>query len=142
MDYMAPEVINNTDRLNYDAAKYDIWSCGVVLYVMLVGEYPFSPKDVSAGDPRYQDFVRSSVRRLNFQLPSYLSIGASDLIKGCLSPVTNRISMDEIIEHPWFQRRLPRQALQMNTQLLVTDDEIMKQVMTHKNNCHKRSYVF
>jgi len=128
LDYMAPEVINNIDRLNYDAAKYDIWSCGVVLYVMLIGEYPFSPRDIPSGDVRYQEIVRSRVRDLNYRLPNYLSAGALDLIKGCLSRVHGRITMDKIIEHPWFQKRLPSAALNMNKQLLETDSEIMRQV--------------
>lgn len=137
LDYMAPEVINNIDRLNYDAAKYDIWSCGVVLYVMLVGQYPFSPPDIHSTDPRYQEIVRSRVRTLNYRLPNYLSVGALDLIKGCLSYVNERISIEQIIEHPWFQKKLPKAALQMNRQLLETDAEIMAQVKRTLSRCYR-----
>ncbi len=40
----APEIISA--RSHYDAKRADVWSCGVMLYVMLFCEYPFErPED-------------------------------------------------------------------------------------------------
>lgn len=41
--YVAPEVIHNSEsRTMYDGTKADIWSAGVVLFVLLCGRYPFT----------------------------------------------------------------------------------------------------
>lgn len=37
ISYLAPEVVQAEDSTKYDAKQVDVWSCGVVLYVMLAG---------------------------------------------------------------------------------------------------------
>lgn len=44
--FTAPEIFTNINGQTYDAESADLWSCGVVLYVMLFGGHPFlSPDD-------------------------------------------------------------------------------------------------
>lgn len=47
--FTAPEIFTNMQGQVYDAEAADVWSCGVVLFVMLFGQHPFmGAEDVSA----------------------------------------------------------------------------------------------
>uniref|UniRef100_A0A804RDP9 non-specific serine/threonine protein kinase n=1 Tax=Zea mays TaxID=4577 RepID=A0A804RDP9_MAIZE len=85
-NYIAPEVLQNR---GYDGSLSDIWSCGVILYVMLVGHLPFDDRNIVV---LYQ------------KIPEWLSPGARNLLRRILEPdPAERIAMAEIKAHPWFQ---------------------------------------
>ncbi|TVU12934.1 hypothetical protein EJB05_46601 [Eragrostis curvula] len=92
-DYAAPEM---HDCRQYIGPEVDVWSCGVILYTMLCGCYPFHGGD---------DITRlqRNIRRGDFRLPPHLSDQARDLISGML--IVNpdkRMTMDKVMEHPWL----------------------------------------
>lgn len=128
--YLAPEVVfRKTSKDTYDGKKADIWCCGVLLYVMMIGRYPFEKK---GEDPRVNtDVIRERLRRLDYEIPSgIMSTQCEDLIRKILvlDPLT-RLSIKEITEHPWFLKDLPDGALDMNeinepAANLQSDDEI------------------
>ncbi|KAF2673706.1 Pkinase-domain-containing protein [Microthyrium microscopicum] len=95
-NYAAPEVISG--KL-YAGPEVDVWSSGVILYVMLVGRLPF--------DDDYIPALFKKITAGQFNIPPYLSPGATRLIKKMLvvSPV-NRITIAEIRQDPWFQQDL------------------------------------
>ncbi|XP_073059860.1 serine/threonine-protein kinase SRK2I-like [Primulina eburnea] len=101
--YIAPEVI--TDK-EYDGKIADVWSCGVTLYVMLVGAYPF-------GDYREsKDFHETIERILNVQysFPDHVNVSGEcqDLISRILvRDPAQRITMADIKKHAWFLKNLP-----------------------------------
>ncbi|PWZ28712.1 CBL-interacting protein kinase 6 [Zea mays] len=92
--YVAPEVFRNR---GYDGAKADVWSCGVVLYVLLAGSLPF-PKDSIAAM-----FIKMS--RRDYRCPPWLSTEARRLIPKLLDPDPDtRITVAQIVETPWFNK--------------------------------------
>ncbi|XP_042388027.1 CBL-interacting serine/threonine-protein kinase 1-like isoform X1 [Zingiber officinale] len=93
-NYVAPEVIANK---GYDGATADIWSCGVILYVILTGCLPFDDTNLAV---LYQKISKGDV-----QIPKWLSSGARNMIRRILDPNPQiRINMTQIKEDKWFKQ--------------------------------------
>ena len=95
-NYAAPEVISG--KL-YAGPEVDVWSCGVILYVLLVGRLPFD-----------DDFIPTLFKKISagsYNVPNYLSQGARHIIHKMLkvNPV-QRITIQEIRQDPWFNEDL------------------------------------
>lgn len=109
--YIAPEVLL---RQEYDGKIADVWSCGVTLYVMLVGAYPFEDPD----EPK--DFRKTIQRILNVQysIPDFVQISPEccDLISRIFvfDPAA-RISIPQIKNHEWFLKNLPMDLMDEKT---------------------------
>ncbi|KAL3830252.1 hypothetical protein ACJIZ3_019054 [Penstemon smallii] len=92
--YVAPEVIN---RRGYDGCKADIWSCGVILFVLLSGYLPFH-------DSNLMEMYRK-IGKAEFKCPHWVSPDARRLISKILDPNPNtRISISKIMENSWFKK--------------------------------------
>ncbi|KAF0932209.1 hypothetical protein E2562_008735 [Oryza meyeriana var. granulata] len=65
--YIAPEVLS---RREYDGKMADVWSCGVTLYVMLVGAYPFEDPD----DPKNFRKTIGRIVSIQYKIPEYVHI--------------------------------------------------------------------
>lgn len=92
--YIAPEVLSK----QYNE-KCDLWSCGVVLYILLKGKFPFG------GQNQNQIFQNIKKGEYNLTNPPFdrVSNEAKDLIRKLLEKdVNKRISAAEGLEHPWF----------------------------------------
>ncbi|KAE8722360.1 Serine/threonine-protein kinase SAPK2 [Hibiscus syriacus] len=100
--YIAPEVLSKKE---YDGKIADVWSCGVTLYVMLVGSYPFE-------DPEDPINFRKTIQRIlsvHYSIPDYVRLSKD--CKHLLSRIfvadpEKRISIPEIKQHPWFLKNL------------------------------------
>ncbi|ONM25544.1 CBL-interacting serine/threonine-protein kinase 1 [Zea mays] len=93
-NYIAPEVLLNK---GYDGSISDVWSCGVILYVMLTGNLPFDDQNVVV---LYQKILKG-----NAHIPKWLSQGAQDILRKILDPnPVTRIDVDGIRAHDWFKQ--------------------------------------
>lgn len=92
--YVAPELITTTS--SYNGKPADMWALGVILYTMLVGKYPFNDLD---GQNLF-----SKILSCNVTIPFGISSKAKCLLKCLLRrQPTERLTIDDIFYHPWFQ---------------------------------------
>ncbi|PWZ43816.1 CBL-interacting protein kinase 14 [Zea mays] len=105
--YIAPEVIKKT---GYDGAKSDIWSCGVVLFVLVAGYLPFQ-------GPNMMEIYRK-IHDSDFRCPSWFSHKLKRLLYKILNPNPSmRPSIQEIKESTWF-RKGPREISAVKEKVL------------------------
>lgn len=103
--YIAPEVLS---RREYDGKTADVWSCGVTLYVMLVGGYPFEDPD----DPKNFRKTIGRIMSIQYKIPEYVHVSQDCkqlLARIFVANPAKRITMREIRSHPWFLKNLPRE---------------------------------
>ncbi|KAH1194703.1 Calcium-dependent protein kinase 7 [Glycine max] len=93
--YMAPEVL----KRNY-GPEVDIWSAGVILYILLCGVPPFWAETEQGVA---QAIIRSVVDFKRDPWPK-VSDNAKDLVKKMLDPdPRRRLTAQEVLDHPWLQ---------------------------------------
>ncbi|XP_004240878.1 CBL-interacting protein kinase 18 [Solanum lycopersicum] len=94
--YVAPEVIG---RKGYEGAKADIWSCGVILFVLLAGYLPFY-------DLNLMNLYRK-ICRAEYKCPNWFPLEVRKLLSRIFDPnPRKRISIAKIKESSWFKKGL------------------------------------
>lgn len=96
-NYAAPEVISG--KL-YAGPEVDVWSCGVILFAMLVGNLPFDDDNIG--------LLFRKIKNGIYTIPNYLSEDTQELIRSMLVPnPLKRITIEEIRQNRWFKHGLP-----------------------------------
>ena len=91
--FAAPECLSRT---NYDGRKSDIWSLGVILFVMVTGEFPWNLSNTG--------IMIQQILKAEFKVPPFVSQTCKDLITSMMKENPNeRISMEDILKHPFLK---------------------------------------
>ncbi|CAG9335416.1 unnamed protein product [Blepharisma stoltei] len=95
--YISPEVLSGTYN-----EKCDLWSCGVILYILLCGRPPF--------DGKTDEEIIENVKRGKFTFKGEIwrtvSKAAKDMISALLCPASTRLSAAQALEHIWMTRNV------------------------------------
>ncbi|KRZ08523.1 MAP kinase-interacting serine/threonine-protein kinase 1, partial [Trichinella zimbabwensis] len=145
-EFMAPEVVDAFmgEKLSYDK-RCDLWSLGVIVYLLLCGYPPFYGKcsnedckwhdGLSCADCQEWLFCHIQSGRYSFpeQDWSIISVDAKDLIQHLLvRDVNHRYSVDDVLTHPWINKEVPDTALQ--TPHVLRGDESARNLNTLAEN--------
>eukprot|EP00756_Hemistasia_phaeocysticola_P013764 Hpha_TRINITY_DN15298_c0_g3::TRINITY_DN15298_c0_g3_i3::g.68265::m.68265 len=92
-NYVAPEVLKEK---GYNGITADIWSCGVILFVMLAGYLPFEDPNMNA--------LFNKIERGEYRMARHFTDPVKDIISRMLVvQPEKRATLDQVIQHPWFQ---------------------------------------
>ena len=92
--YVSPEILEGSY-----SEKCDIWSAGVILYILLSGDPPFNgPSDLT---------IYKKIAEMKYDFPenkwSKISNEAKDLITHMIAPENERYTARQVMEHPWMK---------------------------------------
>lgn len=109
--YVAPEVLS---RKGYDGAKADIWSCGVILYVLLAGYLPFHGANLI--------LMYRKISKAEYKFPDWFPPEVRRLLSRMLDPnPSTRISIPKIMENPWFRKGFNSNVVKTKTEVKKLD---------------------
>ena len=126
--YIAPEVL----KKHYDE-KCDIWSCGVIMYILLSGRPPF------AGDNDKEIMDKVAIGKYDLETSPFdkLSKSGKDLIRKLLvMEPSKRISAQEALAHPWFKENKSRDLYNR-----IKDESTIRKLIRNLKNYKRDSII-
>uniref|UniRef100_A0A8C5BBZ8 BR serine/threonine kinase 2b n=1 Tax=Gadus morhua TaxID=8049 RepID=A0A8C5BBZ8_GADMO len=133
--YACPEVIRGE---KYDGRKADAWSCGVILFALLVGALPFD-----------DDNLRNLLEKVKlgvFHMPHFIPPDCQNLLRGMIEvDATKRLTLEQIQKHTWYlagknepepEQPVPRKvAIRMLAALEEIDPDVLESM--HSLGCFR-----
>ena len=116
--FFSPEILSGKQD-----EKLDIWSSGVILYILLSGEPPFNGPN--------EKVIFSKIKKLKYDFNDdrwkNISNDAKDLISKILVPANQRLTASQALQHPWFN--------------IIKDKEITFQKLNIGKNNYFKGYI-
>ncbi|ORZ33023.1 kinase-like domain-containing protein [Catenaria anguillulae PL171] len=120
--YAAPELFQGR---RYVGPEVDVWSLGVILYVLTTGCLPFDGKNLQE--------MRESVCRGKYRIPFYLSDSCEKLLRKFLvRDPTKRASLDIIADDPWLNEGYNEPPICNDLSMRIEEDENIIKMIENK----------
>mmetsp|Transcript_5827 Transcript_5827/g.9034 ORF Transcript_5827/g.9034 Transcript_5827/m.9034 type:complete len:396 (-) Transcript_5827:381-1568(-) len=99
--FMPPEIYSVQD---YNPFAADLYCCGIMLFVMLVGTFPYNIP--TEEDERFKLIVNGNLNYLLkvWKLDHTISPAVKDLLSKLITYEKDRINLRDILNHPWFKQ--------------------------------------
>ena len=120
--YAPPEMIKEE---KYNGMESDIWSSGIILYLMLCGKLPFYHEQ--------NEIMFEKILSGKFELPNFLSDKAKDILRKILElDPKKRLNFEEIKAHPWFnlidKKLYIHKGINVNEDIMPIDEEVVQKM--------------
>jgi serine/threonine protein kinase len=100
--YASPEIIRGE---KYDGPTSDSWSCGVILFALVTGNLPFDDENIRK--------LLTKVKHGEYHIPDFVTGGPREIIQKLLQVnPKERWTLKQVMKHPWFHSRPPKENLE------------------------------
>lgn len=136
--YCAPETKLAYTK-GFDGIKNDVFSLGILLFGITVGNFPFHRASYS--DEKYKFIIKKNYKRF-WEYFDYIEITEEfkDLINNliCVTP-SQRLSIEKILSHPWLTKNLGQNYISQNSEIDKNDNnDLIDQVIFDEFNSRKK----